>query len=113
MHPKALKVEPLSPGYWERYAPPVDQELWKLYMNEDDSDSDASNTEEEEPMPVPLAASKATKSEAPEARPKPKNVLVSYLKLFSSSRRVLSPSYADGTDFSHRPEKFWTYHSTT
>lgn len=76
MPPKALRVEPLSPGYWDRIPPPVDQDLWKRYLNEDDSDSDASDTEGSE-MAGPSSTSKSTKSDAPEGKQKSKTDLVS------------------------------------
>jgi hypothetical protein len=81
MPSKAPKVESLSPDHWEKFPPPVDQELWKRYMNEDDSDSDASDTEPEGPMAGPSSASKGAKPDASEVKPISKNDLVSYLSL--------------------------------
>lgn len=77
MAPRAYKVEPLSPGHWDRITPPVDQELWKRYLNEDDSDSDSSDTEHGE-MAGPLSSAKSTRPEAPEGKPKNKDELVNY-----------------------------------
>jgi hypothetical protein len=64
---KVLRVERLSPDHWEKFPPPVDQELWKNYMNEDDSDTDISDSEKDE-MPGPASASKSAKSDALEAK---------------------------------------------
>jgi hypothetical protein len=111
MPPKALKAESLSPGHWDRIPPPVDQELWIRYMNEDDSDRDASDTEEGE-MAGPSSASKPTKPEALEGKPKPKNDLVSDSRLSSSRERAIRPEIHMANTV-NRSRKYWTMHSTT
>jgi hypothetical protein len=113
MPPKALRIKPLSPSYWDKLAPPVDQELWKRYMNEDDSDSDILDSEEEESMAGPPIASKPANSEAPEAKTKSKNDLVSHLKLYPLNGRVSCLSYTHEADFARRSREFWTIPSTT
>jgi hypothetical protein len=64
---KVLRVERLSPDHREKFPPPVDQDLWKNYMNENDSDTDISDSEQDE-MPGTASASKSTKPDAPEAK---------------------------------------------
>ena len=111
MPPKALKVEPLSPEHWDRIPPPVDQDLWKRYMNEDDSDSDASDTEGE--MAGPSSASKSTtKEEGPEGKPKPRKDLVSYLKL-SACHELVTGTETNMADTLSRSRKYWMMLSTT
>ncbi|ERF71041.1 hypothetical protein EPUS_03321 [Endocarpon pusillum Z07020] len=69
MSPKAPKVEPLSPDHWDKFAPPIDQDLWKRYMNEDDSNSDESDTEQEDTMAGPSADPRGVKGDAQEVKP--------------------------------------------
>jgi hypothetical protein len=81
MPSKACKVERLSPDHWEKIPPLVDQDLWKTYMNENDSDSDISDSEQEDEMPGPVNDPKTTKLDGPEAKPISKNDTVSYFSL--------------------------------
>lgn len=83
MPPKAPKVEPLSPDHWDRFPPPVDQDLWKRYMNEDDSDSDDSDTEQEDTMAGPSTDPRGVKGDAQEVKPVSKTEMVSYFPLLS------------------------------
>jgi hypothetical protein len=83
MPSKAPRVEPLSRDHWENFPPSVDQDLWRRYVNEEDSDSDASDTEQEGSMAGPSNASKSTKVDVSGAKPISRNDLVSYLKFYS------------------------------
>ena len=74
---KALKVKPLSPDHWVIFTPPVDQKLWKRYMEEDDSDSTTTDTEGGS-MAGPSTVAKTAQPDSTEAKSKPKNNLVSY-----------------------------------
>ena len=84
MPSKTLRLEPLSPGYWDRISPPVDQELWKRFMNGQESDSDASGTESEEPMAGPYTATKSTEPDVRPVKQNSKHDLVSCLKVFEA-----------------------------
>lgn len=84
-------------------------------MNEDDSDSDCSDSEAEEEgsMAGPSSASKTTKPEAPEARPKSKNDLVSDLELCSPQTRAHWPVRTSKANFHDRSKTSWTIHLMT
>jgi hypothetical protein len=83
MPSKAPKVEPLSRDHWENFPPPVDQDLWRRNMIEEDSDGDDSDIEQEYSMAGPSNTSQSTKADVSGAKPTAKNDLVSYVKLHS------------------------------
>ncbi len=91
MPPKAPKVEPISQNYWDKFAPPVDQDLWKRYMNEDDSDSDDSDTEPEDTMAGPSVDSRGTKGDTQDVKPVSKNDMVSCLTFISNTATLVQP----------------------
>jgi hypothetical protein len=112
MPSKALKVEPLNPNYWETVSPPVDQDLWKQYMNEEHSNTDISDSEDEELMAGPSNTVDGTKKDASDADLKSKFDLVSHSEPCLRYTSVNSASESLTTDRSCRSRKFWTTHST-